>query len=211
MKRAVRYAALAMATLSGITFLSGFLHLLVTYNTHHRAAPSAVSPFDMLFTGVACLGFGRVYQLLVRSKSNAISGTQTEIELAHVGFILAWFGFLFMVQEMNLPHRSVSSWVLVLLGIVAPVYAIVVGFVMRRKFFALSTKAVPHDPRMASKHWRSANLISFCCAINLAIFGVVLKIIGSGWLVPGILFGLGLGFLLLWRPRLLAVGGVQPA
>lgn len=210
MKYAVRYAALAMATLSGITFVSGSMLLVVTYNTHHRVTPSAVDPFDTLLTGIACLGFGKIYQLLGRSKSNAISGTQTEIELAHVGFIFAWFGFLFMVHKMNPPLRDVSAAAFVVLCILAA-SAIVVGFMMRRRFFKLTTEALPHDPHKASQFWRSANFISFCCAINPTIYAVVLKILGSGWLVPGILFGLGLGFLLLWRPRQPAVNDLQPA
>lgn len=209
MKYAVRYAALAMATLSGITFLSGFLRLLVTCNTYHRGAPSAVGPFETLFTGVACLGFGRLYHLLGRSKSNAISGTQTEIEIAYVGFIFGWFGFLFMVYKMNPPLRDVSALVFVALCILAA-SVIVVGFVMRRRFFKLTTEVLPHDPRKASQFWRGANFISFCCAINPTIYGVVLKILGGGWLGPGILFGLSLGLLLLWRPPQLAASGVQP-
>lgn len=171
-----------MATLSGITFLSGFLRLLVTYNTYHRGAPSAVGPFETLFTGVACLGFGRLYQLLGRSRSNAISGTQTEIEIAYVGFVFGWFGFLFMVREMSPPHRNVSAWVFVVLS-VAVIYAVVFGFVMRKKLFRQSTEALPHDPRKAGRLWRSANVISFTCAMVMCVYGAVLKILGSGWSV----------------------------
>jgi hypothetical protein len=135
---------------------------------------------------------------------------QTEVKVVHRGFILAWFCFLFMVYKMNLSLHDVSVWVFVALSVLAAC-AIVVGFVMRGKLFKLTSNALPNDPRKASQFWRSANFISFSCAMNPTIYGVVLKILGSGWLVPGILFGLGLGFLLLWRPRELAVSTVQPA
>jgi hypothetical protein len=135
---------------------------------------------------------------------------QTEVEWVHRGFILAWFCFLFMVYKMNPARRDISAWVFVALCILATC-AILVGFVMRRRLFKLASEALPHDPCKASQFWRGANLISFCCAINPTIYGVVLKILGSGWLVPGILFGLGLGFLLLWRPRQLAVSTIQTA
>lgn len=210
MKYAVRFAALAMATLSGITFLSGILRLLVTYNTYHRVASSAVGPFDTLFTGVACLGFGRLYQLLGRSKSNAISGTQTEIELAHVGFIFAWFCFIFMVHKMNLPHRIVSSWVLVAF-VFAAVCVVASGFVMRKKLLRLSTESFSGDLGKALRLWRGAHFISFSNAISITILGAALKFLGTSWLVPGILFGLSLGFLLLWRPRQMAGNSAQPA
>lgn len=211
MRYAFRYAALAMAMLSGTVFLNGVLRLLRTYDyTQHRFAPASVSPSETLFVGITCVAFARIYQLMVGSKSDPISKTQTEIELAHVGFILAWFCLLFMAHKMNPPHRNVSTWVLVVVS-VASVYVVVAGFVMRKKFFKMSSEALPSDARKATKLWRSANSISFCCALNPPIYGLVLKILGSDWLVPGILFGLGLGFLLLWRPRQLAVSDVQPA
>ena len=91
---------------------------------------------------------------------HSISKTQAEVKLVHRVYILAWFCFLFMVHKMNLPIRDVSAWVFVVLCILAA-SAIVVGFVMRRRFFKLTTEALPHDPRKACQFWRSANLISF--------------------------------------------------
>jgi hypothetical protein len=211
MKYAIRYAALAMAMLSATGFLSGVLHLLRTYDyTHHHFASTSVNPSETLFVGVACAAFARIYQLMAESKSDPISKTQTEVELIYVGFIVSWFCFLFMVHKMNLPLRNVSAKVFVACCIFAA-SAIVVGSMMRSRFFKLTTEALPHDPRKARQFWRSANSISFCCAMNPPIFGVLLKILGSGWLVPGILFGSGLGFLLLWRPRQLGVNQVQAA
>jgi hypothetical protein len=210
MKYAVRYAALAMATLSGITFLSGSLRLLVSYNAHHRVTPSAVGPFDTLFTGIAWLGFGRLYQLLGRSKSNAISGTQTEIELAHVGFMFAWFCLLFMVHKMNPPNRSVSSWILVAF-ILATVYAIIAGFTLRKRLFKQSAEALPSNARKAVGLWRGAHFIGFTFAMSIGIWGVVLKFLGSNWYQTGTFFGVSLGFLLLWGPRQLAATNAQPA
>jgi hypothetical protein len=136
--------------------------------------------------------------------------TQTEVKFVHRGFILAWFCFLFVAHKANPALRDVSAWVFVVLCILA-VSVIGAGFVMRKRFFKLMTEALPHDLRQASQFWRSANFISFCCALSPSIYGVVLKIVGSGWLVPGIFFALSLGFLLLWRPRQLTASSVQPA
>lgn len=141
---------------------------------------------------------------------DATSRTQTEVKLAHRGFILAWFCLLFMVHKMNLPLRHVSAQVFVALFVLGT-SAILVGFAMRSKLFKIATEAQCHDLHKASESWRSANLVGFCCAINPTIYGVVLKMLGTGWLGPGILFGFGLSFLLLWSPRPLAVSGVQPA
>ena len=144
------------------------------------------------------------------ARMDAISRTQTEVKMAYRGFVVAWFCFIFMLYKMNLPVRNVSVPVFAALCILSA-SAIFLGFAMRRRFFKLTTEALPHDPSKASQFWRGANFISLCCAINPTIYAVVLKMLGSGWLVPGILFGVSLGFLLLWRPRQLAVSGVQPA
>ncbi len=74
----------------------------------------------------------------------------------------------------------------------ATVCVIASGFRIRKKLFAQSTESLPRDLSKAVRLWKGANLVSFCCALNPPIYGVVLKIAGSGWLVPGILFGLGL-------------------
>ncbi|MGB2668152.1 MAG: hypothetical protein WAK48_29440 [Candidatus Acidiferrum sp.] len=141
---------------------------------------------------------------------DAISKTQNEIKFAYVAFVGSWFCFLFMVHTMNRPRQSVSSWVLGGLAFAA-VYAVIVGFVIRKKFFRQSAQALSVDLPKALKFWKVAHIIGFCCALDLALFGFALKFLGSSWLVPGIFFGLSLGFLLLWRPRELAQSGVQPA
>ena len=141
---------------------------------------------------------------------DATSKTRTGIRLVYVGYIVAWFCFLFLVRSMNPFHRNVSSWVLVAF-VAAAVYAVVVGFVMRTRLFRKSTEALPGDLRKALGFWRAAHIMGFTCAMNVCIFGFVLKFLGSSWLVPGIFFGFSLGFLLLWRPRQLVDSGTQPA
>ncbi len=203
MKHAFRYAMLAMATLSGMTFLSSCLRLLVTHNSYHRASSSAVGPFDTLFAGVASIGFGRLYQLLGRARSDAVTATQTEIELAHVYFIFAWFCFIFMVHKMNLPQRSVSIWVMTAF-ILATALVIWSGFVLRKTLFKKSADALPGNVVEALRRWKGAHSIGFSNAMSIAIFGAVLRFIGSSWYVAGIFFGLSLCLLLLWAPRQMA-------
>ena len=131
---------------------------------------------------------------------DARSKLQTEVWVIYSGFIVAWFCFFFMIQMIKPARRNVSSLVIIA-SATAAVYAITVGFVMRKRFFAQSAKALPSDPRKTFNQWRAANIFGFTCAVNPTIFGVVLKLLGASWLVPGILFAVGLGLLVLWRPR----------
>ena len=197
--------------LSGSAFLSGVLGLLRTYDyPHHSFAPARVSFSETLFAGIGCAAFARIYQLMVRSKSDAISKTQTEIELFHIGFLGSWFCFLFIVHKINLPQRTISSGLLVT-SVLTTAIAIWSGFVMRKTLFKKSADALPGNVGEALRRWRGAHFIGFTNAMSIAIWGVVLRFVGSSWYVAGVFFGLSLGFLLLWRPRQLAVSGVQPA
>ena len=66
---------------------------------------------------------------------------QTEVKFAHLMHIFAWLCCVFAVYRMNPPRRNVSVLLPVLL-VVAALAAIIVSFVMRKKFFRLSTEAL---------------------------------------------------------------------
>ena len=211
MKYIVQYAALAMAMLCGTAFLSGLLRLLRTYDyTHQPFASVLPNASDTLFVGIACLASAKTYLLMVRRKSDAISKTQTQIQLTHIGFLVAWFCLLFMVHKMNLPRRSVSSWLLVAFVLAAAV-VIWAGFVLRKTLFKKSADVVADSDGETLRRWRGAHSIGFTNALSVAIFGAVLKFIGAGWYVAGIFFGLSLSLLLLWGPRQIAANSAQPA
>jgi hypothetical protein len=115
-----------------------------------------------------------------------------------------------MVHKMNLRQRTVSSGLLVAF-VFATAAAIWSGFVLRKTLFKKSADALPNNVGEALKRWKGAHFIGFNNAMSIALFGAVLKFIGSSWYVAGIFFGLSLGFLLLWRPRQLAAVGPQAA
>jgi putative Mn2+ efflux pump MntP len=131
---------------------------------------------------------------------DARSKALIELRVTYSGHIVAWFSFLFMIHAMNPPQRTVSALVLVAFA-VAAVYAIAVGFVMRKKFFTQSTEVFRDDPQKALNRWKVAHFFGFSCATSVTVFGVAMKFLGAGWLVPGIFFAVGLAFLVLWRPR----------
>lgn len=211
-------------TIATTVFVTTVAILFFYYLRLSRPEDPKTREFSSICIGVA-LTFGGLYltaKLYLNSRhdkdlntvhkdyGDATAWVQTEVKVVYCGFILAWFCLFFLVHQINAALRDLSAWVFGAVCILA-VCAIQAGFVMRRRFFKLTSEALPRDPSKARQFWRSANFISFCCAMNPTIYGVVLKILGSGWLVPGMLFGLGLGFLLLWRPRQLAVSSAQAA
>jgi hypothetical protein len=78
------------------------------------------------------------------------------------------------------------------------------GFVLRKTLFKKSADALPNNVAEALNRWKGAHLIGFNNALSIAVFGAVLKFMGSTWYVAGIFFGLSLVFLLSWGPRQMA-------
>ena len=135
---------------------------------------------------------------------NLTPRTQQEIKTVYAAFIFAWFAILFILHEMNLSRHDIAPWVWIVV-VAAAISAIAAGYVIRKKFFKLSNQVLGSDPGKARGHWRAANLIGLNSALSVTFYGAVLKLLGSGWLVPGIFFGVSLGLLVLWRPRELDV------
>lgn len=141
------------------------------------------------------IAFGNVSGSLMRATK-----AEREVWVVYGGHVVAWFCFGFILRSLNIPTRHVSAWVP--LGLAAgAVYSVVVGFVMRRKFFVVPAEGVAVDSSRVLNRWRMGNFTGFAGATTITFLGFVLKILGSTWLLPGIFFGVGLGFLLLWRPR----------
>jgi hypothetical protein len=201
-------------TVATTVFVTTVGLLFFYYIRRSRPGDPATHQFTSIGYGLTVL-FAVLFlikNLLSRSKGSSLDAisTQTEIKLAYRGFILAWFCFIFMVHEMNLPYRSISAWVLLAFAFAA-LCVMASGFVMRKKLFAQSAESLPGDLGKAIRHWRGAHFIGFSFAMNLTIFGAVLKFLGSSWYVAGIFFGLSLGLLLLWKPRELTLSNRQPA
>ena len=128
------------------------------------------------------------------------SKAERKMSVVYGAHVFAWFSYGFILRSLKIPTRHVSAWVPPGLA-AAAVYSVVVGFVMPRKFFVVPAEGVVVDSSRVINRWRVGNSTRFACATTITLLGFTLKIIGSTWLLPGIFFGVGLGFLLLWRPR----------
>ncbi len=102
--------------------------------------------------------------------------------------------------------RGNNDWTLwhwVMTGLA--VYATLVGFSFRRKLLRRSEEALAKDasnPR-ALKQWQAGQFLGFAFAENIAIWGVLVRMVLGGALWQASLFyGAALFLLLLWTPRM---------
>jgi len=117
---------------------------------------------------------------------------------------VTWFLFIAMI-EIAQPQPGTGSISRILpaaLGLVG-ISEIGIGFFLRSKFLAEAEAILREDGqnRAAMLKWRTGNLLSFCFAETISLFGVVLKFLGYEWRIAGVFFGVGLLLLILWTPQ----------
>lgn len=128
-----------------------------------------------------------------------------QMRMLHIGFLVTWFLFIFVIARGIQPSPGTSGgapFLPVLLGFVCVAEVGVVLF-FRAKFISgaeVILRAGPDNATAIAK-WRTGNLLSFCMAETVALFGLVLRFLAFGWNVAGVFFAGGLVLLLLWTPR----------
>ena len=122
--------------------------------------------------------------------------------LLFAAFLTTWFLFLLVIHLANPPERQVSKAIATALA-VAALAEIVVGFTVRKRLLDPAVQTLAKDPGDVSAlgKWYQGNLLGFCFAESVTLFGLVLKLLGAGWNTAGPFFAVGILLLLLWQPR----------
>ena len=121
---------------------------------------------------------------------------RSKIWILYGAYVFMWCDFLYMLHFLRTSTRVLPPWILPAFAAVG-MYFIVSGALMRKKYLAQTAVAAHGDASKALV----PHIIGFSSAIAIAILGFLLKFLGATWRVTAIFFGIGLVFLLLWRPR----------
>ncbi len=128
----------------------------------------------------------------------------SRLRIIHVAFAVTWFQFIFITQFLVHPAEPSTAPTLlpIVLGIVS-ICEIGVAFYLRRQFIDEPASILIREPenQAALNKWRAGNLLSFCFAETITLFGFAQKLLGIHWNTAGIFFGVGLMLLFLWAPR----------
>ncbi len=129
--------------------------------------------------------------------------TVVSIRVVHAAFVMTIFLFVFALHTARLAERPVEPVIVIGISGVA-VTDIGMGFYIRRRFMSAALRKLHTEGNEAQalNRWRMANIVSFCHAETVVLFGVVLKALGAGWKMGRPFFVVGFLLLLYWPPKL---------
>jgi hypothetical protein len=128
------------------------------------------------------------------------------VRFMQIVFIVSVLLFIYVLQILHPVAHSVSApiqWALVLCAIASAEMGFIVQRILRRPQ-GPSLPATQNSTPLA--RWTSGHILRFATAESVALFGFVLRILGSYSVVVYLLFGSSLLLLLMWRP-----GNVPPS
>lgn len=127
-----------------------------------------------------------------------------QVRILHALFVTTWFLFILVAKFFLTPIESGNprSFFPAVIGAVV-ISEIGVALFLRARLIGSSEAVLRTQPedQAALAKWRTGNLLSFCFAETITLFGLVLRVLGFEWRVAGIFFGVGLLVLLWWMPR----------
>jgi hypothetical protein len=128
--------------------------------------------------------------------------TLLAVRLLHIVFIITLFQFIFVLGFVHPPERNLPLAYPLALGTLAVVVTCACLYLRKQFLHAPATmlELQPEDQALL-KRWRVGNVLSFCFAENVILYGVLLKFLGESWNVVALFFAAGLVLLLLWTPR----------
>jgi hypothetical protein len=113
------------------------------------------------------------------------------------------FFFAFIATKISPADVQAPAYLpYVMIGLAFAELGIGIFFRRRNLLPAAAQLRVDANNVSAITRWRLGNLFSFCISMNVVLFGFVLKILGSTWIVAGPFFAAGILLLVLWRPRM---------
>jgi hypothetical protein len=129
-----------------------------------------------------------------------------QLRVIHCAFLVTWFLFILVIERVHPAagpgEANLDSVFPLAFGFVC-VSEIVVALFFRARFIAASEAVLRSEPenRAALVKWRTGNMLSFCIAETITLFGLVLKFLGFDWKTAAVFFAAGMLLLLFWMPR----------
>jgi hypothetical protein len=123
------------------------------------------------------------------------------VRIVQIAIIVSVLMFIFVLHTIHPPPHTVNAslqWAIAFCAIVSAL----VGFIMQRKILNSPdppTNALGQTSNPQGR-WFTGHIIRFATAESVALFGFVLRMLGSSSTLVYLLFGSSLLLLILWQP-----------
>jgi len=125
------------------------------------------------------------------------------MRVMHAIFLLTIFLYLGLLKFIVPAGKGVDQIFVAALVLVC-VGDVVLASLLRKQKVHASEEKLRVNPKdgAALQQWRAGMILSFVFTECIALFGLVLKILGAEWRVAGPFFAFAVLLMLLWTPRL---------
>ena len=122
------------------------------------------------------------------------------VRTLQIAFIVSVLLFLFVLHTVHPATRNVSTAMQSVLVLCA-IASAEMGFFVQRRLLRPRIPSLPVTKNSTPlARWFSGHVLRFATAESVALFGFVLRMVGSTSIVVYLLFGSSLLLLLTWRP-----------
>jgi hypothetical protein len=122
------------------------------------------------------------------------------VRVMQIAFIVSVLMFICVLHVTHPPVQNVDStfqWIIVFIAISSAI----AGFIVQKLMLRPPNPSLPQKPNSTPQaRWFTGHVIRFATAESVALFGFVLRSLGSTSVVVTLLFGGSLLLLLFWQP-----------
>jgi hypothetical protein len=116
-------------------------------------------------------------------------------------FLITILGYAYVAELSSAPAAVVQPVMIGTFSILA-VLIVVIAFAFRRRLLPSAIESLQRGDANGVGRWRTANIFSMVLAESVALFGLVLRIMGGSRRVAWPFFIVAIILLLVWTPRL---------
>jgi hypothetical protein len=123
--------------------------------------------------------------------------TMRIVQCAIIVSVLMFIYVLHIIQPAAQSVSATMQWTIVLCAIVSAL----MGFIVQRIFLRAPSPSLPVKPNSTPRsRWFAGHIIRFATAESVALFGIVLHMLGSSSILVTVMFASSLILLLIWQP-----------
>jgi hypothetical protein len=141
-----------------------------------------------------------------------LANSLRQMRITHALLVIAVFMQIYVAEMSAGKGGGISEFLVAVIAVVACLDLLLARY-FRSKWTITAMAKLRQDPNDANalKQWRAGTLLGLVLAMSVALYGVVLRVLGASRRIAWPFFFVALIFMLVWRPQVEADAHVQDA